>query len=334
MGTYFVKRLGQAVLVVWGAMTIIFILFAAIPGSALTSLGGGNRQVDPVIVANIAKHYGLDKPLPVQYVRYWKNFSTWNLGIGTSEPNRNKSVNGLLKQRAANSARLAFWALSIEIFLGIGIGVVAAVRRYSFLDHASGLIAVALSGIPVFVLGILGQFLFAVKTNQWHFPTWTKFPVQGIPEKWWGPIPVSGDWKRLILPAFVLASVNTAFITRLTRASLLEVLQADYMRTAKAKGLTKWKVILKHGLRNSLIPVVTVIGLDVAVLFGAAVLTETVFNWPGLGSTILGAAFSEDVPVVLGLVFPVVLAGAFLALVVDLLYAVLDPRVRITKGGA
>jgi oligopeptide transport system permease protein len=332
MGSYLLKRFGQAIIVVWGAMTLIFLLFVAIPGSALDSLGGGNRQVDPQIVRNISKQYGLDKSLPVQYVRYWKNFATWNLGVGTADPNRNRSVNGLLKDRAANSARLAFWGLGIEVFFGIGVGVVAAVRRYSVIDYASSFVAVALTGIPVFVLGLILQFFLAVKANEWHFPHWVRFPVEGIPSKWWGPIPVSGDWKKLILPAVVLASVNTGYLTRLTRSSLLEVLRADYMRTATAKGLKPWKVIVKHGLRNSLIPVVTTLGLDIIALFGVAVLTETVFNWPGLGSTIAGAAFAEDVPVVLGLVFPVVVATVMLALLVDLLYAVLDPRVRITEG--
>ncbi len=333
MGSYFLRRLGQGVLVVWGAMTIVFLLFAAIPGSALDSLGGGNRQVDPRIVRNIAKHYGLDKSLPVQYATYWKNFAKFDLGIGTSEPNRNKSVNALLKEKAANSARLAFWAISIEVFFGIAIGIISAVRKYSLMDYVTGFLSVAITGIPVFVMGLLLQFALAVKTA--HVTPWMKFlkfPVQGIPEKWWGPIPVSGDWKKLVLPAVVLAGVQTGFLTRLTRSSLLEVMRADYMRTAKAKGLSSRKVVFKHGLRNSLIPVVTVVGLDLAVLFGVAVLTETVFNWPGLGSAIANSAFSEDVPVVLGLLFPVIIVGALLSLLVDLLYAVLDPRVRILGG--
>lgn len=330
MGSYILKRLLQSILVIWGAMTLIFILFMAIPGNALDDLGGGNRQVDPKIVANIAKQYGLDKSLPEQYVTYWKNFATWDLGTGTADPNRNRSVNGLLKERAANSARLAFWAITIEVFVGVSVGVVAAVRRYSTVDYVSSFVAVALTGIPVFVLGLILQLIFAVKANDWNFPRWARLPVEGIPSKWWGPVPVSADWKKIILPAIVLASVTTGFITRLTRSSLLEVLRADYMRTATAKGLKPWKVIVKHGLRNSLIPVVTTIGLDIIAIFGVAVLTEGVFNWPGLGSTIAGAAYAEDIPVALGLVFPVVVVTVALALIVDLLYAYLDPRVRVT----
>jgi oligopeptide transport system permease protein len=333
MGTYFLRRLGQSIFVIWGAMTLLFLMFAVIPGNALDNLGGGSRQVDPKIVANIAKHYGLDKPLPEQYVTYWKNFAKWDLGRGTAEPNKDKPINGLLKARAANSARLAFWGLLIEVVFGIGIGVLAAIRRYTAADYVTGVISVALTGIPVFVLGLILQYLLAVKAFQWGWPNWARFPVQGIPEKWWGPIPVSSDWKKLILPSFVLASVTTGFITRLTRSSLLEVLRADYMRTATAKGISPLKVIVKHGLRNSLIPVVTVIGTDIIALFGVAVLTETVFNWPGLGSTIANSAFSEDVPVVLGLVFPVVVATTLLALAADLLYAALDPRVRVFDSG-
>jgi oligopeptide transport system permease protein len=349
MAGYILKRLGYTVIIVWAALTLIFVLFIAIPGSALDNLGGGNRAIDPIVKANIARKYGLDQPLHVQYGRYMKNLSTWNLGVGTAEPNRDRSVNGILKLKAANSARLAFWGIMVEAFFGIVIGLLAAVRRYSKLDYITGFIAVALTGIPVFVTGLLAQFFFAVLTFQhrtkkiWHWhllPRWLRFPVQGIPDQWWFVFPrgtyQSGmhQWKSLVFPSIVIACVTTGAITRLARSSMLEVLRAEYMRTASAKGLSSRRVLFKHGLRNALIPVVTALGLDVVLMFGFAVLTETVFNWPGLGSTILTAAAAEDVPVVLGLSIPVIIAAALVTLLVDILYGVLDPRIRVEEGAA
>jgi oligopeptide transport system permease protein len=334
MSSYILRRLGQTIFVVWGALTLTFLLFVATPGNALDDLGGGGRNIDAKVKANITKNYGLDKPLPVQYYRFFKNAVTWNLGEGTSSPNNGKSVNTLLGERLGNSIRLAFWGIIIEAFFGILIGVVSAVKRNGPIDYFSSFVALALSGLPVFVLGILLQFLLGVKFNQWHFPSWSRFPIQGIPSKWWGPFPYGEDWKKVVLPALTIASVSTGVLTRISRSSLLEVLRADYMRTAKAKGLSNKRVIFKHGLRNALIPVITTLGIDLGVAFGIAPLTETVYNWPGLGSAITGAANSQDIPVALGLLIPVVLAIALLALVVDVLYAYLDPRVRVDGVGA
>lgn len=327
---YLVRRLLLAALVVWGAVSIMFVLFIATPDSATDYLGGGMKALPPQVVKNFEAHYGLDKPLHVQYVRYWKNFSRFDLGRSLKD---NKSVNELLKARAANSARLAFWGLAIETILGMGIGVIAAVRRYSLADHITGFVSVAVTGIPVFVMGLLLQYFFGVLPGPNHFdlPRWARFPLQSLgPNTWWGVIPAGSQWKYLILPAFTLAMVQTGFLTRITRTSLLEVLNADYMRTARAKGLSNRTVIIRHGLRNALIPVITVIGYDVIALFGVAVLTETVYNWPGLGSAIRDYAFTEDFPVVMGLGFAVVVAAALLALVVDVGYAFLDPRIKLT----
>ena len=334
MLSYFIRRLLLAALVVWGATTMMFLLFIATPGSATDFLAGGEKAVSQDVQENFKKAYGLDKSLPAQYLTYWKNFSHWDLGKSLKN---NRPVNELLKTRAANSARLAFWGLTIEVVVGISIGVLAAVRRYSWADYITGFLAVAVTGIPVFVMGLLLQFSFGVLPgpNRFDWPRWARFPVQGLgPNNWFGVIPLGHQWKFLILPAFTLACVQTGFITRITRTSLLEVLGADYMRTARAKGLRKRTVIFKHGLRNALIPVITVIGTDIISLFGVAVLTETVFNWPGLGSTIRDYAFTQDVPVVMGLGFAVVVAAALLALAVDIGYAMLDPRIKLSTEKA
>src|SRR5439155_7153401 len=199
-----------------------------------------------------------------------------------------RNVSTLIKETAPASLRLALCAIALEIAIGIAAGIVAAVRQYSFLDGLTTVSTTMVVGIPVFVLGYLFQYAFGVYPFKHHLATFLRFPVQGIgPDKWTlFFIPVGSQWRYLIFPAITLASVSTAVVARMTRTTMLEVLKADYMRTAAAKGLTKSKIVFKHGLKNAMIPVVTLIGLDPATLIGSAILTETVFNWPGMGSMI------------------------------------------------
>jgi ABC-type dipeptide/oligopeptide/nickel transport system permease component len=176
--------------------------------------------------------------------------------------------------------------------------------------------------------------MLGIFPNQHDWPEWARLPVQGIgPNEWtFFFIPTGGQWRYLVLPAVVLASVSTALVARMTRTTMLEVGQADYMRTARAKGLSERQVTFRHGLRNALIPVVTLIGLDVGTMIGSAILTETVFNWPGMGSTIARALEARDAPVVLGLTLTLVLLYVFVNLLVDISYGWLDPRIRYGKG--
>jgi ABC-type dipeptide/oligopeptide/nickel transport system permease component len=186
----------------------------------------------------------------------------------------------------------------------------------------------------VFVLGFVLQYLFAVQPNKWGWPEWARLRTSGIgPDTWtFFFIPTGEQWRYLILPAITLASVTTALLARMTRGSMLEVLRADYMRTARSKGLGERDVVLKHGLRNAMLPVVTLIGIDFGTAIGAAVLTETTFNWPGLGSQIVLSVGQRDLPVLLGLTLAVVLAYALVNVLVDVSYAWFDPRIRLGKG--
>ncbi|MCA1693201.1 MAG: ABC transporter permease, partial [Actinobacteria bacterium] len=169
-----------------------------------------------------------------------------------------------------------------------------------------------------------------VYTFQQGFPAWARFPVQGIGPDSWAlfVIPTGSQWRHLVLPVITLASVHTALVARMTRGSMLEVMRSDYMRTANAGGLTKRTILLKHGLKNAMIPVITLIGLDLADLIGAAILTETVFNWPGIGSSVATAITFLDAPIVLGLSLVLVLAYVLINLIVDLSYSFFDPRIR------
>jgi len=331
MGGFILRRSLLAIPVVIGAISILFVLFFMIPGDPVTLIsgGGGAREVNEQTRANIEAKYGLDDPWFVQYKDYWGRTLSGDLGVSYKS---NQSVNDIVKQTVAASGRLAFWAILIEVFIGIGAGILSAVRRYSFLDGLTTISTAAVSAIPVFVLGYLLQRVFGVIPAKNGWPEWATFPVQGIgPDTWvLGVIPTGDQWKYLVLPAITLASVSTAIVARLTRTTMLEVTRADYMRTALAKGLRERSVIFRHGLRNAMIPVVTLIGIDFATLFGSAILTETVFNWPGMGSELASALGSRDVPIVLGLTLVIVLIYVFINLLVDLSYAWFDPRIRST----
>jgi ABC-type dipeptide/oligopeptide/nickel transport system permease component len=198
-------------------------------------------------------------------------------------------------------------------------------------DKLTTILTAAAAAVPVFVLGFLLQQAFAVQPFKHGWPEWAKLKVQGIgPDSWtFFFIPTGDQWRYLLLPALTLACVSTALAARMMRGSMLEVMGADYMRTARAKGLRERDVIARHGLRNALIPVVTLIGIDFGTVIGASVLTETVFNWPGLGSRIATAVGDRDTPVVLGLTLVVVLVYVIINLIVDLSYAWFDPRIRL-----
>ena len=334
MTSYIIRRLFLIIPTVFVALSVLFIIFFMLPGDpAQLIAGGAERNVDPGVLDRINARYGLDNPFLVQFKDYWMRTVQWDLG--ESYLNR-RSVNSILGERAVASVRLAIWALIIEIIVGIAVGLLSAIRRYSWSDKLTTFLTAAASAIPVFVLGFLLQYIFAVYPNKQGWPEWARLRTSGIGPDTWTLffIPTGEQWRYLVLPAITLACVSTALLARMTRGSMLEVLRADYMRTARAKGLRERDVVVRHGLRNAMLPVVTLIGIDFGTAIGAAVLTETTFSWPGLGSEIVNAVADRDLPVLLGLTFVVVIAYAFVNIVVDLSYAWFDPRIRLGKGDA
>jgi ABC-type dipeptide/oligopeptide/nickel transport system permease component len=332
MTSYIIRRLLLIIPTVFVALSFLFFVFFVLPGDPATLIaGGGERSIDQGVVERIEDRYGLDDPVFTQYVNYWQRTLQWDLG--DSFLNR-RSVNEILGEKAVNSLRLGIWALIIEIVVGISVGLVSAIRRYSFADRATTIITAGASAIPVFVLGFVLQYLFAVQPNKWGWPEWTQLRTSGLgPDSWtFFFIPTGEQWRYLILPAITLASVSTALLARMTRGSMLEVLRADYMRTARAKGLGERDVVVKHGLRNAMLPVVTLIGIDFGTIVGVAVLTETTFSWPGLGSQIVDSVGDRDLPVLLGLTLAVVIVYALANLIVDVSYAWFDPRIRLGEG--
>jgi ABC-type dipeptide/oligopeptide/nickel transport system permease component len=332
MTSYIIRRLLLIIPTVFVALSFLFLLFFALPGDPANLIAGGaERNIPQQTLDQINERYGLDNPLYEQFTDYWQRTVQWDLGESYLS---RRSVNSILGEKAVASLRLAIWAIIIEIVVGISVGLLSAIRRYSLSDKLTTIVTAVASAVPVFVLGFVMQWLFAVKPNQWNWPEWARLRTSGIgPDSWTlFFIPTGEQWRYLILPAIALASVTTALLARMTRGSMLEVLRADYMRTARAKGLRERDVVLKHGLRNAMLPVVTLIGLDFGTAIGAAVLTETTFTWPGLGSQIAQSVGDRDLPVLLGLTLVVVLAYAFVNIVVDVSYAWFDPRIRLGKG--
>jgi len=334
MPSYIVRRLLLVVLTVFAALSFLFVLFFVLPGDPANLIaGGGDRVPNPIRLQQVTEKYGFDKPVYEQFIDYWDRTIHGDLGFSYKN---DRSVNDILGERAKNSIRLAFWGFAIEIVVGIAVGLISAIRRYSLLDKTTTVVTSLMSAVPVFVLGFVLQYMFAVYPNKHGWPQWMRLRTSGM-----GPpgdadgtwflffIPTGEGWRYLVLPAVALASVSTALAARMTRGSMLEVLRADYMRTARSKGLSERDVVMKHGLRNAMLPVVTLLGLDFGAAIGSAVLTETVFNWPGLGSTIADAVIARDLPVMLGLTLVVVIVYSLINLIVDVSYAWFDPRVRL-----
>lgn len=309
---YIVKRFAQLVPVLIGATLILFFLLYIIPGDPVRVLSG-EKSPTPQQLVNIRHKYHLDKPFYEQYGYYVLSLSRGD--FGTSYRYK-RPVMDILKEHYPNSIKLAFSAIIIEIIIGIIAGLISAVKRYSFIDILltfSSSIAVC---VPVFWLGVLFQINFGLNLK------W--FPISGMGD---------GSLKYYVLPSLTLASVSTAYVARMMRSSVLEVLRQDYIVAAAAKGLSKFKVISKHVLKNALIPVVTLIGMDLGSLMGGAILTETVFNWPGIGRQIYLAITARDIPVVMGGTFILILIFILINLIVDISYAFFDPRIRYSGAG-
>ena len=310
MGKFILRRIGQAVLVVLAATLLVFLGTFAL-GDPFASTG--DRQVPPAIAEQNRAIFGLDKPLPQQYLTYVGNLATGNLGV---EYDQRRPVADMLIEVLPNTARLAVVAIIMDIIIGVIAGIIAAVKRYSFVDVLVTVTSTIAIGVPTFVLAVI--FLA-------YLSGWGPFPV--VPRPFGSEIPW---YQEVLLPAFTLAIVDAAFVARLMRGSMLEVLRADYIRTARAKGLSERTVIGRHALRNSIIPVVTYVGVSLGGLLGGALITETIFQYNGVGYLLYRAIGGNNVPIIAAVVIFAVLAFVLLSLVVDILYAFLDPRIRLS----
>ncbi len=316
MIAYIIRRLLQLVLVLFGVTLITFSLLKLVPGDPAVILAGKNPT--PERIAFIRHERGLDRPFYIQYIKYIERLAHGDLGNSLFS---DRPVIDLIKEAAPVTIQLAIAAVLIEL-LGIPLGVYSALRQYSFWDTALTTGALILWGIPVFVLGYFAMYIFGLKLN------W--LPIGGVGPTVLGIIPSSwSSFETLILPAFTLGLIEVAYISYMQRASMLEVSQSDFIRTARAKGLSERRVIWGHGFKNAVIPVMTIAGIDLGALIGGAIITETVFNRPGIGQMIYQAINQRDVAVIAGGVLFATFFFVFANLLVDLGYAWVDPRVRL-----
>ncbi len=306
MGTYILRRLLQMIPVIIGATFLIFTLVYALPGEPWEGRCG-ERPCPDSYIEKFKTEYNLDKPLLVQYALYLGKLLRGDLGTNFY----GNTVVSELAVRYPTTITLAAIAVSVTVVIGISAGILSGINRGSWIDSLVTVSTLVVISIPIFVIGSLGQFsVLKLDLNDW-------IPVTAS----------GGTVHQLILPGFVLGSLSVAYVARLTRSNLAENLRADYVRTAKAKGLTKSRTINIHTLRNSMIPVVTFIGYDIGNLMGGAIVTERIFNINGIGGFIFNAINTSDGVSVVGAVTVLVLIYLLMNLIVDVLYGVLDPRI-------
>lgn len=307
-----VKRLLLAIPTLLLVSIMVFALQKLLPGDPVLAMAGEER--DPAVIAQLREAYHLNDPLPSQYFHWMSNALRGDLGesLRTKEP-----VTALIASKLPVTLELSLLAMLIALLIGISMGIVAAVRKGSWVDHTSNFVALSGISVPHFWLGILLILLFSVHL-QW-------LPASGyvaLSES------IMQNLRTLLLPALVLGTGLAATLMRHTRASMIAVLKADYIRTARAKGLLGKKVVLKHAFRNALVPVITLTTLLFGELLGGAVLTEQVFTLPGFGKMIVDAVFNRDYAVVQGVVLVVAIGFLLLNLLADVLYLLLNPKMR------
>ncbi|MDR7418414.1 MAG: ABC transporter permease [Armatimonadota bacterium] len=311
--SYLVQRVLVTVPTVVGVITLAFLLVHIAPGDPAELMLGDYIGVSPQVLSEVRERLGLDRPIGTQYVTYVAQVARGDLGrsFRTNQP-----VAAEIAVQAPFTVVLAVAGVVLAVLLGVPAGIVTAMQRNTPTDYVTMTVAMIWLSSPSFWFGILLIYVFAYRLG------W--FPVFGA-GAW-------GDWRslavHLVLPAAAIGVRSAALIARMTRSSMLEVLNQDYIRTARAKGLASAAVVLRHALRNAAIPVITVIGLDIAYLLGGAVVTETVFSRPGLGKLVVDAIYARDYPMVQGAIMVFAIGILLVNLLVDLSYALVDPRVR------
>jgi len=309
MWKYILKRLLMMIPVLLGVTFIVFFILAMTPGDPAAIILGDQASAEALELKRI--ELGLNDPLLIRYFNYLLNMIRGDLG--TSYKNQ-ISVAAQVIDKFPNTAILAVAGILVALLIGIPIGILSAKKQYTALDNTSMVLSLVGVSMPNFWLGLLLSLLFALKLG------W--LPSQGMGEEF---IPLL---KSLVLPAITLGTGAAATVVRMTRSSLLEVIRQDYISTARAKGLPEKIVTKKHMLKNALIPIVTAVGLQFGQLLGGAMLTETVFSWPGLGRLMVDSIASKDIPMVLGAVIFMAVMFSFVNLVVDIVYAFIDPRIK------
>ncbi len=318
MGSYLLRRLGTSGLVLLLASIVVFVGVRALPGDAALALAGEER--DPVALEQIREKYGLNDPVAAQYAKYVGNSLQGDLGYSTRT---GAGVTEVILDRLPITLELALLALLVAVLIGIPTGILAALRRGSWVDNFSNGFGLLGLSIPNFWLGLVLILVVSVQLGL--------LPASGFVPFFEDPVE---NLKRMILPAIVLGTGLSAVLMRQMRSAMLETMSADYIRTARSKGLSERAVVLVHALRNSLVTVVTVLGLQLGALISGAVITEQIFVIPGFGKLIVDGVFTRDYPVIQGVALVTVFGYVFVNLLVDLTYSFLNPRIRVGGGAS
>lgn len=303
MGKYVIRRLLWMVLVLFVVAFITFVLMHLVPGGPWDR----EKALPPQVIENLNRKYGLDQPFIIQFKNYIFNAVRGDLGV--SYIYQDRSVTSIIMGGLPVSATLGIIAFVMAIIIGIPLGIAAALKQNSFIDYFAVIFATIFASIPNFVLGILLMIIFSL-TLHW-------FPTSG-----WGSV------RQIIMPAFALAALPAAYMARISRASMLDVTRQDYIRTARAKGLAERVVLVRHILRNAMIPVVTIAGPELAALVTGSFIIESLFSIPGIGRLFVQGVFQRDYGLIMGTVLFYAFAIAIINLVVDILYGMIDPRIR------
>ncbi|HEY2419917.1 MAG TPA: ABC transporter permease [Neobacillus sp.] len=335
MFTYTVRRIFSLLPVLIGMTLIVFAIIHAIPGNPAQVILG--QRATPQAIAEVTKQLGLDRPWYIQYSDYINSLIHGDLGISlrTRGP-----INAEVWPYLAATIELTIVAMLIAVIIGVNAGIVSAWFSNSWFDYAAMVIALIGVSMPIFWLGLMLQWVFSIDLG-W-LPTTgredARDPVSAVTNLYLLDTLLQGRvdqfvtvMKHIILPSMALATIPMAIIARMTRAAMLEVMKSDYVRTARAKGLRMFVVVYKHSLKNAIIPVLTVIGLQTGLLLGGAILTETIFGWPGIGRYLYDAIGYRDYPVIQSGILIIAAIFVLINLVVDLLYAFVDPRIKYTK---
>jgi ABC-type dipeptide/oligopeptide/nickel transport system permease component len=304
VAAYIARRVLAGVPVLFLVVTTVFFAFQLIPGDPARAFLG--PEATPDVVERVRRELGLDRPVIVQYATYLRRLVQGDLGRSIMT---RRDVSLELSAPFVSTIKLSVASIVLATLVGVLLGTVAAVRQGSSWDHLASVVALLGISIPVFWLGLLMMYLFSVHLRV---------------------LPSAGDdtWRHYVMPTISLATFSLAFIARMTRSSLLEVIRQDYVRTARAKGAPEWRIVGYHALRNALLPVVIVVGLRFGYMLGGAVVTEQVFAWPGLGRLLVAAVGQRDIPLIQGILLLFATSFVLVNLTVDLLYGFLDPQIR------
>lgn len=304
MSRYVIKRLVMLIPVLIGVTFLVYFIISLSPGDTAAMLAG--EDADAATIEALRHELGLDQPVIVQYAKYMLNLLQGDMG---NSYKTGRPVTNMIVSCFPNTAKLAFWSILVAVGIALPIGIISATKQYSMFDNVGMVVALIGVATPNFWLGLMMIILFSLNLG-------------------WLPSGGNKGWSSYIMPAITLGTGDAALITRMTRSSMLEVIRADYIRTARAKGVPENKVVYQHALRNALIPVVTAIGLQFGSLLGGATLTETVFAWPGIGRSTVDSIKTKDTTQVLGNIVVLTITFSCVNLLVDILYAFIDPRIK------